>query len=485
MRSILAVCAAAMLVGSPLFAESPPDSSEPAGTTAVSTEAAGKSGDPAAGEQAQPSPPPQSQLSDSIVLANGRVRIGALFYAQYGVYFQTGFGPQFLTQTNFPGPGNNYFNTFDVHRTYINLFYSPSDHITLRLTPNIYREAVTGSADKAGAVGAIAASADGNLTFRLKYGYMEWGKLFDDASHFKNTNIRFGQQMNPLVDWEEALWDYRWLSLTPWNYLSLSSTQVGASLNGPIGKNGKTYLDYQIGIFNDASFHAFEYSEQKQFMVRGSLYPMGAKTRFQGLGITGFYDHGYTNNAPDTNAAIPVTRVAALAHFTTPSNGALIGFEYDYGRNAFTTGNWASGSGPQDLFGIGTTVYATQTKLWQAILAGTNTRQDGWNVFGRYAFPNSKFSVFGWNEFFRPNTNIPDNPMNFYHIIGGVAYRASPRWRVALSDQWAQYNHSQFVYPASSLAMFNPALAAANPNGIPSAVPPSVHVGFLNFEFSF
>src|SRR5262249_42513508 len=162
------------------------------------------------------------------------------------------------------------------------LFYIPTDHVMLRITPNVYREAITGAADKAGAVGAIAASADGNLGYRLKYAYMEFGKLFENSNHFKNTNIRFGQQMNPLVDWQEAMWDYRFTSLIGWNYLSLSSTQVGASLNGPIskesedGKERKTYLDYQIGIFNDASFHAFEFSEQKQFMVRASVYPWGA-----------------------------------------------------------------------------------------------------------------------------------------------------------------------------------------------------------------
>jgi hypothetical protein len=424
-------------------------------------------------------------VQDSITLANGKVRFGALFYADYAYYYQTGFGPQFVTQTNYPGPGNDNFSTFDVHRTYINLFYIPSDHVMLRVTPNIYREAITGSADRVGNVSAIAASADGNLTFRLKYGYLEFGKLFEETKYFKNTNIRFGQQMNPLVDWEEALWDYRWLSLTPWNYLSLSSTQVGASLNGPIGKNGKTYLDYQVGVFNDVSFHAFEYSEQKQFMARGSLYPFGAKTRFQGLGLTGFWDHGYTNNTPDSNAAAPVIRGAALVHYTTPSNSALVGAEYDWGKDAFTTNNMFSGSAPADLFGLAVTPYANQTKLWQAILAGTQTKQRGWNIFGRYNFPNSRFGVFAWDEYFQPNTNVPDDPLDFYHVIAGVSFRASPRWRVAVSNQYVIYKQDQFTYPPSSVASFSPSLAAANPAGIPNAVPPNVKVVMLNFEFSF
>jgi hypothetical protein len=66
-----------------------------------------------------------------------------------------------------------------------------------------------------------------------------------------------------------------------------------------------------------------------------------------------------------------------------------------------------------------------------------------------------------------------------------VAYRVSARWRIGVSDQHALYSHDQLTYPAASLATFNPALAAANPTGIPSAVPPSVHVGFVSLEFSF
>jgi len=419
------------------------------------------------------------------VLANGKVRLGAVFYADWAYYGQTCFGPQFVTQTNFPGPGNDHFNSFDVHRTYINLYYSPSDRVTLRLTPNIYREAISGSADKAGATGAIAASADGNLSFRLKYGYVEFGKLFDASTSFKNTNLRVGQQMNPLVDWQEALYDYRFVSLVPWNYLSLSSTQVGVSLNGPIGRNGKTYLDYQVGVFNDVSFHAFEYSEQKQFMARGSVYPMGAATRFQGLGITGFYDHAYTNSAPDTNAAAPVVRVAALVHYTTPKNTALIAGEYDWGKNAFGTGNMFSGSAPQDLFGLATTPYAGMTKLAQAVLAGTSSKQKGWDVFGRVNIPNSKFAVFGLYQDFQPNTNVPSDPLDFHRVVGGVAYRVSPRWRVALDSQNVLYSHDQFTYPSSSMAAFSPSLAAANPGGIPNAVPSGIKAFFANLEFTF
>ncbi|HUK33246.1 MAG TPA: hypothetical protein VLV86_05010, partial [Vicinamibacterales bacterium] len=178
-------------------------------------------------------------------------------------------------------------------------------------------------------------------------------------------------------------------------------------------------------------------------------------------------------------------RGAALVHFTTPNNGAMIGAEYDWGKDAFGTNNMFSGSAPADLFGLATTTYANPTKLWQAVLAGTATKQQGWSLFGRYAFPNSKFGVFAWDQYFQPNTNVPDDPLDFYHIIAGVSYRASARWRVAVSNQYVTYKHDQFTYPASSLAGFSPSLATANPAGIANAVPPNVNVVMFNVEFSF
>ena len=85
----------------------------------------------------------------------------------------------------------------------------------------------------------------------------------------------FGQQQNPLVDWEEKLWGFRYTALTPWNYLSLSSTQVGFSMKGPIKIHEKQYVDYDFGVYNDASFHAIEKTSYKQVMARVTVYPFG------------------------------------------------------------------------------------------------------------------------------------------------------------------------------------------------------------------
>jgi hypothetical protein len=429
---------------------------------------------------------PDTQLSDSIQFAQGKFRVGALLYADWADYYKTGFGPQFLTQINPLGAGNNGYNTFEVNRTYLNLYFSPNDNITFRLTPNIYRQFAGVSAVKYGAVTGIGASANENLTFRLKYAYVDLKNFFGGAA--KGVTLSLGQTQNPLVDWEENLWSYRYIALTPWNYLSLSSTQTGIKLHGPLkGSNGKTYFDFDAGIFTQASFHAYEQAESKQIMVRGTFYPFGSAGSYQGLGITGFYDSARTNVTPDTAAAknIGVYRGVAMVHWATKNNMSNIAFEFDFGRNAFGSGNLFSGSGPLDQYGLGTTMYAGMDSVVKAFQGTDRTKQIGYNVFGHLQLGKSPFQLFGWFENFQPNTEDGPNPADFNRIIGGIQYRANKSLRFALDSQNVIYYSSQSTVPASQLSYFSSSLAAANPNGISNAVPPDIQAVFINMEFSF
>ncbi|HZC45571.1 MAG TPA: hypothetical protein VE243_03790, partial [Candidatus Acidoferrum sp.] len=324
-----------------------------------------------------------------------KISLGTLIYADYRYYTHTGFGPQFLTQQTWPGPGNNSFSAFDITRAYIDLKFTPVDDISARVTPNIYETINTGttctnstttitvpgtpprritvpaerctasSGDKRGLSSGFAQTVDGNLSYRLKYAYVDYNTFFKKILKFQplsDDKFTFGQEQNPLVDWEENLWGYRYTALTPWNYLSLSSTQVGFSIKGPIKIHEKQYADYDVGVFDDASFHAIEQSAYKQVMGRVTINPFGANSRYDGLGLTGFYDYAYSNNCtPDVNGTIAgvtsgnaacahIARAAALAHYTAETWGVIA--EWDYGHNAFNSGNLFSGSGPSDAIGI-------------------------------------------------------------------------------------------------------------------------------------
>ncbi|MEJ2007605.1 MAG: hypothetical protein P8Z30_05500 [Acidobacteriota bacterium] len=431
------------------------------------------------------SPAHRARSAPPLELAHGKVKIGATFFGLYRYYFKTGFGPQILTLLNTPGPGNNGFNSFDVDRTYINFLYTPTDAITFRVTPNIYRQYGGASAVKLSNTSATGSTVNGNLVLRLKYAYMDFNKPFAHSKAFGKDKVTFGQTQQPLTDWEEGLYGYRFVNLTPWNYLSLSSTYPGLKLHGPIMIHGKQYLDYDVGVFNNQSFHAYETGEKKQAMMRLSYYPFGAVSKYQGFGLTGFVDYGYKDAAPDLNINVPITRVAALAHYTTKSNDYGIAFEYDYGRNAFSSGHQFSGSAPADEYGLGPTPFANMDALAKALLNVNGAKQQGFDFFGHARIAKSPFYLFGMFEQFNPNTNVSNNPFDFRTVVGGISYKYGKYWQFALDSQNILYYHSQFTFPAAELASYNPGLAASNPNGIPNAVPSDTNAIFFNVLFNY
>ncbi len=472
-----------------------------------------------------------------------KFRLGALVYADWRMYTHTGYGPQELTQINAPGPQNNIFNSFDISRAYINLFFFPTDDWTVRVTPNIYRMVGTCNAtstskttisgehpptattttstsctqnDFVGRDSSFATSLDGNMGYRLKYAYLQYSKGFDWASPLKGDTITFGMLPNPLVAWEEDLYGYRYVNLTPWNYLSLSSTQVGLSFQGPIKFNERQYADYDVGVYDNANFHQFEQPNTKQAMARFSYYPFGAKWRFDGLGATLFYDYGYGNVTPDTTAATKknqITRAAALLHYTAENWGLAI--EYDWGHNAFSGGNLFSSSGPSDFFGIPSGQPCTNKagnalpclSDWSKMVTAFqnfNTKNRGWDIFGHVHIPHTPLTAFGMFEWWQPNVNVTRNPLDFQRWIAGISWQYNEYLRFSLNSQNLLYYHNQFdiskfyinqrssnQFPFKGTGFATRgAFAACSPANVAGCavqdvVPRDNHAIFFNAEFSY
>jgi hypothetical protein len=353
---------------------------------------------------------PQAKVEEKLSdLAYGKVKIGATVYGNFTHYTDTGYAPAFQdTPTTQLGPGNSGLNVFELTRAYINFFYTPSDHVTLRVTPDIYR------------------SSDGSLAFRLKYGYVDFQQYFGEGA-FKKTKLTFGQTQQPLTDWEEGLSGYRYAYLTPWNYLSLSSTYVGAKLHGPIEFNGKEYLDYDLGVFTTASFHSVETNDKKQVMGRLSFYPFGTTADRTGLGFTVFENYGY-NTKPPSVVSTPLNRLSILAHYQTHDKAYQIAFEYQLGRNALSTGQLFGGAAPpaSNPFSI----------LAGTVLSGTHTRQQGFDFFGHARLGHTPFSVWGLYQYLQPNTNFGGgNPLDFARTVGGLSYKVTDHFDFAFGDQ--------------------------------------------------
>jgi len=220
-------------------------------------------------------------------------------------------------------------------------------------------------------------------------------------------------------------------------------------------------------------------------MARLTYYPFGAKSDLDGLGLTAFYDFGYTNVTPDSGLNFPLYRTSAIVHFTAKKNAYSIAGEFEAGRNAYTSTNFFSGNAPLDEFGLGTTQYADFDALTRALLNVNGAKQRGYAALGHAQIPHSPFTLFGTFQFLSPNTNVAKNPLDFNRIVGGISYRFSARLRFALTSQNLIPRHPQFTFPASQLQLLSPSLATANPNGIANAVPTRIQAIFANTEFSF
>jgi hypothetical protein len=455
-----------------------------------------------------------------------KFRLGTLLYGDYRFYTHTGFQPQEMTQLTNPGPYNNNYNSFDITRTYLNFYFFPTKDWTVRLTPNMYK--TIGSAnDKVGQNTGFGSNLDGDLGVRMKYANLQYSGLWQklNVPALVDGKVIIGETSNPLVAWEEDLYGYRFVNLTPWNYLSLSSTQVGVSMEGSVKpfSDGKTYADYGLGVFDNSSFHTFEQSDEKQIMGRLSVYPFGNDWRFQGLGLTGFYNYGYGNTTPDT-ASIPtvlkgpnsrISRIAALMHYTADQWG--VAGEFDYGNNAFSAGNLFSGSGPADEFGFPTgkaqtsgtisgnscstatpcynsnSGFGAQTGAWNALLNNGQARQIGFDAFGHYHIPGTSLTPFGMFQWVMPNDKVtPVDPLDFMRFVVGVSYQYNEFLRFALDNQNVTYYHDQMGMSVPQLENYN-YVPGGKLNGqllpktgtIPNLVPTDTHSIFLNVEFNY
>jgi hypothetical protein len=461
-----------------------------------------------------------------------KFRVGTLVYGDYRFYTHTGFQPQEQESLFNPGPGNNSWNSFDITRSYLNFFFFPTKDWQLRITPDIYKSVGTATNDKVGVSTAYAANLDGNYNFRLKYLALQYKDLYQSVSALKDDTISMGVLPNPFIPWEEDLYGYRFVNEVPWNYYSLSSSEVGIQTEGPVKFNGLTYLDYGVGVYNNGNYHAFENTNTKQVIGRLTAYPFGSSWRFQGLGITGFYNYGYGNTTPDSAQLVQslkggdarIQRVAALIHYTAEQWG-LAG-EFDYGDNAFSSGNFWSGSEPADAAGFVTgqsiTNPATQEKpfIWNpnctpakpcysiyntfgpqanaqaAILNNGQSRQIGLDLFGHYHIPNTPLTAFGMYQWFLPNdkfgtAGIPD-PLDFQRFVVGVSYQVNEFLRFAIDSQNTLFYHNQESIPVSYLKQFGYSpggtfngLLLPSQGSIPYMVQRDTHAIFGNFEFAY
>ena len=383
------------------------------------------------------------------------VSLGALIYMGYGYYTQTGLTEGSMQlEENPPATGNNGYNAFNVNRAYL-IFLYHQDNWFLKITPNFLKT-------------DNSSGTNGSEYFRLKYAFLQFNHVYD--ANGWTVNLKAGQFPTPMVAWEDGLLGYHVAERTPWGFLNVTSTQAGLGVSGKYRSNGKVYLAYNAGFFDNAAFHANETVDQKSPQARLTIYPLGADSSLNGLSISGYYAWAEDNLSfgdaaigPNTNS--PETRVSAVLDYKTPN--ANIALQYDYAINHIVEPG-AGESGDSDSYcGIESDVYGCYTSstmpLITSLYSGHNV-EHGYDAFGYYNIPNTRFGVFGLiQRYYYEATNYNatgdsltgGNPFDFQRSVAGVAYRLNKH--VTLTADWQNYqflNASNYRSLASTSSQY-------------------------------
>jgi hypothetical protein len=204
-------------------------------------------------------------------------------------------------------PNDVTLSAFQLQRTYINVTGNISHLVSFRITPDIVRDA-----------NAADAALNGNLVFRIKYGYAQFN-LDQYTGSWKANWVKLGIQQTPYLDYSEGIYRYRFQgTMFTERVGAFASADAGVSYHSNLPNN---YGDFHVGFFNGENYNRVEVNDQKAFMVRGTFRPFGrGKPEARGWRVTGFWD----NDAPSQGGR------RDRAFFQTTYEHKYFNFGYEY-----------------------------------------------------------------------------------------------------------------------------------------------------------
>ena len=168
-------------------------------------------------------------------------------------------------------------SAFNVGRAYLNVTGQLNHLLAFRITPDIVRETGTGS------------SLNGSLTYRLKYGYAQFN-MGDWLP--AGTYVRFGMIQTPYIDFEDAVYRYRFQGPTFADREGFaSSADYGVSFRTPFPNN---YGEVVAGLYNGDTYTRADPNDQKSFRVRATVRPFVGPGLARGLRLTAYVDRDHT-----------------------------------------------------------------------------------------------------------------------------------------------------------------------------------------------
>jgi hypothetical protein len=299
--------------------------------------------------------------------------VGGVGYLQYGY--------QLHQDSTMTPPGHQ--NNFDVTRAYVNVIGKFPGGLLTRVTVDLDgRKAATNQ-----------------QTIRLKYAY---GAYTPENSPL---TYKLGLLHTSLLDWEEALWDFRMqgqMAMERGGYVS--SSDFGAGIDGNFGYEK---LDMQLAVVNGENYSGAPGDSRKDVMGRLSykLVNSDLPGRVGGLRITAYGQYG----KPTTGGQ----RERYLGMLSYKSKVATLAAEYAMTKDS-TAGNGAGG-----------------------IAAKPYVKGQIVSAYGVYWF-NPKWSILGRFDLTDPNTDSAAKNDQVTRVIGGIAFQLHEHLRLLADVDYAK-----------------------------------------------
>jgi hypothetical protein len=174
--------------------------------------------------------------------------------------------------------GNRTVNRFELERAYLNFRGSAGEHITFRVTPDVYQQRDT-----------TRDQYYRGWTLRMKYAYAQYDFVRGLGTELK-AGLRFGMLQTPIIEYEEQYWQ-RGLAQTatePAGFFQSADLGAATFITLP-NKMGEAYL----GILNGSGYSSRETDRFKDFAARLALTPFANTFGFfKGFTIAPWYYKG-------------------------------------------------------------------------------------------------------------------------------------------------------------------------------------------------
>ena len=279
---------------------------------------------------------------------------------------------QFLYQLK-DSLGAGHQNQFSIQRAYVNVIGRFAGGVQTRVTADI--------------LPAPSAVSPTQTVVRLKYAFVAWTPTGSALTY------KLGLLHTPLLDWEEALWDYRMQGS-----MALDRNRYATAADFGAGIDGKWQDDVvngQLTLVNGEGYSGGTGDKRKDVQARVSVRV--AKTndnsRVGGVRVTGYAGLGKYTGGGDRNRFLGMV---------------------SYRSKEFTlAGEFAS----------------TKDTLSPAPLgSGTNPTGRVISGFGVYHVPKSGVALIARVDLLDPNTSVSGDRQT--RIIGGISYQVSPNLRM-------------------------------------------------------